>query len=112
MVRYAKRVDRNHGEVRDGLREDGYLVEDMSHIGHGVLDLAIQSPTGWPPTLWLEVKDGQKPPSARKLTPDEELFIRLVGADRCRVVTSLIMAKEVCLEYFHKLNTISPGSPA
>jgi hypothetical protein len=110
-VRYAKRVDANHGEVRDGLREDGYLVEDMSHIGHGILDLAVQSPTGWPPTLWLEIKDGKQPPSKRKLTPEEERFIRLMGQDRCRVVTSLIMAREVCLEYFHKQITIPTGSP-
>jgi hypothetical protein len=101
-VRYAKRVDANHGDIRDGLRGDGYIVEDLSHVGHGVSDLAVQSQAGWPPTLWVEVKDGDKPPSARKLTPDEEKFKQLVGPDRYRVVTSLINAREVCLEYFHK----------
>jgi hypothetical protein len=101
LTRYAKRVDKNHGEIRDGLRADGYLVDDLSGIGQGVPDLAVQSATGWPPTLWLEVKDGKKPPSARQLTEAEERFMNLIGKDRCRVANSLLEARELCLAYFH-----------
>jgi hypothetical protein len=101
MTRYAKRTDRNHQEIRNGLKEDGYLVDDLSGIGQGIPDLAVQSPRGWPPCLFLEVKDGTKPPSARRLTEAEERFMNLIGKDRCRVANSLIEARELCLAYFH-----------
>jgi hypothetical protein len=99
-VRYAKRTDANHTEVRDGLRADGYLVEDLSGIGQGIPDLAIQSPTGWPPTLWLEIKDGTKPPSARELSDPEKRMQKLIGASY-KVANSLKEARELCLAYFH-----------
>jgi hypothetical protein len=53
------------------------------------------------PGLFLEIKDGKLPPSARDLTPSERIFHGLLR-DRVKVVLSPIHAKEVCLEYFHK----------
>jgi hypothetical protein len=100
-VRYAKRTDANHGEIRDGLRADGYIVDDLSDVGQGIPDLAVQSQTGWPPCLFADVKNGTRPPSARKLTPAQERFVKLIGPERFRVFNSLIEARELCLAYFH-----------
>lgn len=100
-MRRAHRTDANHAEIRDALRESGYLVIDMSDVGKGFPDLAVQSPGNTPWCLWLEVKDGSKPPSARKITKAQERWHKLMGAST-RVVTSKIEAMQVCLEYFHK----------
>lgn len=100
-MRHARRTDRNHSEVRDGLRADGYLVDDTSGIGNGFPDLAIQVEQGYPPTLFLDVKDGEKPPSARRLTPAELRMQKLIGPDRYKVANSLLEAREICLAYFH-----------
>jgi hypothetical protein len=105
VTRRAHRVDANHGIVRDGLREDGYIVDDLSEIGGGVPDLGVQSPRGWPPCLFIDVKDGTKPSSARKLTPAQERFMRLIGPDRFKVANSLLEARAACLAYFHPERT-------
>jgi len=71
MIRRAARVDANHGEIVAALRSIGVNVTDLSGVGSGVSDLACM----WRgQTYWLEVKDGSKPPSARKLTPDQVKF--------------------------------------
>lgn len=63
--RYASKVDRNHGEIRDALRALGVGVHDTSAAGAGMPDLLC----GWRGKIVLvEVKDGKKPPSERKLT--------------------------------------------
>jgi len=64
----ARRKDANHTEVGDFLRERGFSVLDLAQ--HGIsCDYAVSCP-GF--AALLEVKDGTKPPSARKLTPEEE----------------------------------------
>ena len=99
-MRYAKRTDRNHATVRDGLRARGYVVQDMSDRGYGVPDLGIQSPKGIKyPGCFLEVKDGDKPPSARELTPDQKRWLSLVP-DRTFTVLNLDQALKVCEEFF------------
>ncbi len=73
----GKRVDANHAEVRDALRQRGWDVEDFSNIGGGIPDLlAVHR---WRQHSWrgrlaylVEVKDGEKPPSARRLTAAQE----------------------------------------
>ncbi len=70
---FAKRRDRNHGEIRDGLRAVGVAVLDLGSAGCGVSDLlALHVNTHKP--VWLEVKDGKLPPSARQQTPAELAF--------------------------------------
>lgn len=69
-MRHAKRTDANHAEVRDGLRARGWAVFDLSGAGDGIPDLAVSVVPGKP--HFLELKDGTKPPSARKLTAAQE----------------------------------------
>ena len=70
MRRAAKR-DFNHAAVVKALRHVGCKVLDLGAVGDGCPDLLV----GWQGRLsLLEVKDGDKPPSARKLTPDQEEF--------------------------------------
>ncbi len=73
MSRYGSKVDANHSEIRGALRRAGVIVFDSSHIGDGFPDLvALHRRTGV--IVFLEVKDGAKPPSARRLTEAEEDF--------------------------------------
>lgn len=70
-MRRAARTDDNHAEIRDAYRNMGCSVLDTFQIGNGAPDMfvAIGGVTDG-----VEVKDGKKPPSARRLTPDEERF--------------------------------------
>lgn len=72
MTRHAKRVDRNHAEIRDGLRGLGWQVGDLSGAGDGIPDLIVRISPGFPHLL--EVKDGDKPLSAQKLTAKQEAW--------------------------------------
>ncbi len=70
-MRRAARTDDNHGAVIDALRKAGWSVWSTAALGKGFAD-AIAAKNGR--TLLLEIKDGRKPPSARKLTPAETAF--------------------------------------
>lgn len=72
MTRYAKKVDANHAEIRDGLRALGHEVLDLSAAGQGIPDLAVKIGPGM--LHFLEVKDGDKPLSKQALTPQQELW--------------------------------------
>lgn len=98
MTRYAKKTDRNHSEIRDGLRKCGYLVLDTSGIGEGVLDLCVLISAKEQRSLWLEIKDPKKPPSARKLTDAEKIWFEYNGSIS-RVVETLDEALAVISEY-------------
>lgn len=63
------KVDGNHAEIRSVLRDIGAKVEDLSAVGSGVPDLLVIYRGR---IHLLEVKDGSKPPSARRLTPDQK----------------------------------------
>lgn len=68
-----KRVDDNQKEVVAGLRRIGCTVHHLSSLGKGCPDLLI----GFKGVNYLvELKDGSKPPSRRKLTPDELKWIK------------------------------------
>ena len=65
----AAKVDANQTAITDALRKMGATVLHTHQLGRGAPDLAI----GWHGVnLFLEIKDGNKPPSKRKLTPDEQ----------------------------------------
>lgn len=63
------RVDGNHGEIVAVLRDIGAKVQSLAAVGEGVPDLLVIY-RGRPHLL--EIKDGAKPPSARRLTPDQQ----------------------------------------
>ena len=64
-MRRAAKVDANQAQVVDALRRVGASVQPLHAVGAGVPDLLVGY--GGRNEL-LEVKDGSKPPSARKLT--------------------------------------------
>lgn len=66
-----KRVDDNQLEIIKALKKVGCSVADTSGAGEGFPDLVV----GKAGKNWLiEVKDGNKPPSKRKLTPSQGKF--------------------------------------
>lgn len=68
-MRRRARVDANHAAVRGALRLCGWVVVDLSATGRGLPDLvAVKAGR----CVFIEVKDGSRPPSARRLTPDQE----------------------------------------
>lgn len=66
-----RRTDDNQTKVVKALRQCGFSVAITSMVGKGFVDLVIGK-NGV--NLLVELKDGEKPPSARKLSEDEELF--------------------------------------
>ena len=72
----AKRVDSNQKELVAALRAvPGVVVFHTHELGKGFPDIICS----WRgarnmQNFLFEIKDGDKPPSARKLTPKEELF--------------------------------------
>ena len=68
---YAKRTDSNQTEIVNALRKCGCSVYITSMVGNGFTDIVF----GFCGLNFLgEIKDGKKPPSARKLTIDEKKF--------------------------------------
>lgn len=65
----AARTDDNHSEVLNALRDAGALVED-THAIPAFWDAIIGHP-GTRRIGCVEIKDGKKPPSARRMTPDQ-----------------------------------------
>jgi hypothetical protein len=61
----AAKVDENHQEVVLALRTAGATVHSLAAVGKGVPDLLV----GYRgQTFLMEIKDGRKSPSERKLT--------------------------------------------
>lgn len=83
-MRRAAKVDDNQGTIVDALRAAGASVHIGSALGQGFPDVicGIAFRTGL-----FEIKDGAKPPSARKLTPDQEKFRREWKGHYCVVST-------------------------
>jgi Holliday junction resolvase len=65
------RTDANHGVVIEALRKAGWCVISLAQVGDGCPD-AIAAKHGR--IELIEIKDGRKRPSERKLTPDEVTF--------------------------------------
>lgn len=68
-VRTAARVDANQSVITKALRSAGAFVQPLHTIGDGCPDLLVAYKGKW---ALIELKDGSKPPSQRKLTKDEE----------------------------------------
>ena len=67
-MRRAAKVDQNQDQVVSALRSAGAKVQSLAAVGKGVPDLLCQ----YQGTFYLiEVKDGRKQPSQRRLTDDQ-----------------------------------------
>lgn len=77
-MRRAARVDSNHSQIVQALRQVGASVQDLSGVGQGCPDLLVGFRRRSYP---LEIKDGAKAKSARRLTPDEEVWHRTWAGD-------------------------------
>jgi hypothetical protein len=71
MVRKAARVDANQALIIGALRACGASVQPLHQLGSGAPDLLVGHRGR---NLLMECKDGRKPPSAQKLTPDQETW--------------------------------------
>lgn len=70
-MRRAARIDENQPAIVKALRDAGALVYSTAQLGHGFPDAIV----GYRKKLTLlEIKDGRKNKSSRKLTDDEERF--------------------------------------
>lgn len=65
------RSDDNQTEIVKVYRQLGWHVVITNQVGDGFPDLVVGKQSL---TDLVEVKDGSKPPSERKLTPDEQQF--------------------------------------
>ena len=73
MPRWAARTDKTQSTIVERLRSLDVIVRVTSNVGQGFPDLVCLDP--WTRVIFLvEVKDGAKTPSQRKLTPDEQRF--------------------------------------
>jgi hypothetical protein len=68
MRRDAK-TDRNQADIVAALRAIGAMVQPLHMVGQGVPDLLVGIGSK---LLLVEVKDGKRPPSERRLTPEQE----------------------------------------
>jgi Holliday junction resolvase len=83
-VRRAARRDDGEREIIDALRKAGAYVKQVND--EGLADLLVWHGGR---TLILEVKDGKKPPSARKLTEAEQKFHNEWPGDNLFIVNSV-----------------------
>lgn len=67
-----KKVDANQKVIVEQLRRLGCSVAITSSLGKGFPDFVVSRSGSC--NFLIELKDGSKPPSQRKLTPDEQKF--------------------------------------
>lgn len=85
-MRRAARIDDNQPQIVTALRAAGADVQSLAAVGKGVPDLLVAYGNA---NYLLEVKDGSKKPSARKLTPDEARWHALWRGPKAIVETPL-----------------------
>jgi hypothetical protein len=82
-VKLRARLDSNHVQVADAFRRLGWHVISTARMGRGFPDLLVARHGVM---KLIEIKDGAKVPSARKLTEDEEVFHRHMRRYGCPVI--------------------------
>ena len=70
-MRQAAKIDDNQSQIVRALRKAGCNVMSLAAVGNGCPDLLAYRAGV---LTMLEVKDGAKSPSRRKLTPHQERF--------------------------------------
>lgn len=92
MSRYARRTDTNQVEIVAAFRKAGATVLHLHTVGNGAPDLLVGIAGV---DVQVEVKDGRKPPSARKLTEAEATHHATWRGRRVEVVESARDALEL-----------------
>ena len=90
-MRYANRIEANQNAIVDALRKAGASVRVISQ-GDGIPDLLVGYKNF---TILMEVKDGDKVPSARKLTDAEQKFFNEWRGGMLVIVNSVEQALEI-----------------
>lgn len=67
-MRLRAKKDSNHNAIADAFTRLGWSWWDTHQLGNGFVDGVAGRPGI---NVLVEIKDGSKPPSKRKLTPDE-----------------------------------------
>lgn len=94
-VRSHGRTDANHQDFGTGMRNAGWLMADTSSVGNGFPDWVGGAPDG---TLFaFELKDPDKPPSARALTPKQQAFHQFWR--RCATLMVVLSVEQALEEY-------------
>lgn len=70
-MRRAAKIDANQPAIVQAFRDAGCSVQTCHTVGSGFPDLVVGY-KGF--TFLVEVKDGAKPPSARRLTSDQVIW--------------------------------------
>ena len=84
----AAKVDANQSAIIAALRNIGCSVQPLHTVGGGVPDLLVGHRGR---NYLIEIKDGAKSPSARRLTPDQVAWHEAWRGD-VRVVTGVVEA--------------------
>lgn len=81
--RHRHKVDANQAVLVGLLRSLGWSVQILGGVGDGCPDLLVGRDGS---TYLIEVKDGAKVPSKRRLTEDEKLWHATWRGDSVRIV--------------------------
>ena len=98
MIRTRSKTDANHKEISIAFERLGWSVLDIHQIPNSA-DILIGK---WMHCIVIEIKDGSKPPSNRKLTPGEIKFKDRWRGDY-RIVTCLQDVLDIDKEYKNKV---------
>lgn len=85
-MRRAAKIDANQPEIVKALRQIGCTVQPLHTVGDGCPDLLVGA---FGVTLLMEVKDGTKPPSARRLTEDQLVWHGAWSGGPLSIVTDI-----------------------
>ena len=91
----ACRVDRNHKEIVEALRCEGFSVESLATVGKGVPDIIVGHNSC---NLLLEIKS-----KGGKLTPDQVTW-HFKWQGQVDIVNNIEEAVNLCKKYFKKTN--------
>ena len=91
MTRRAPRIDANQHEIVESLLlTPGVVVHSLAGVGCGCPDLLIGARRQ---TFLVEIKDGEKPPSHRSFTPDQQRWISRWRGSAVVILTSATQAR-------------------
>ena len=103
-MRRRGRVDENHAAIVDLLREFGCSVISTAGVGDGFPDLVVGFQGV---THLIEIKDGDKSPSRRRLTDDEKEWHATWRGEAVYVLESAREAEQLVRQWYR--DAAKPG---